>query len=97
MNRPQPSSSLSRGFVSRGGRHKNDVNDPAEEANVAATHALKIVGGYLYQEPNMVATDKGDPEWDALLARTMRALKADGTLAKISQHWFQTDITHDDP
>ena len=67
------------------------------QANVAATHALKIVGGYLYQEPNMVATDKGDPEWDALLARTMRALKADGTLAKISQHWFQTDITHDDP
>ena len=67
------------------------------QANIAATHALRIVGGYLYQEPNMVSTDKGDPEWDALLERTVHALKADGTLAKISQRWFNTDITRDDP
>jgi hypothetical protein len=33
---------------------------------------LKIVGGYLFEEPNMVATDKGDPEWDALLTRTIQ-------------------------
>ena len=36
-------------------------------------------------------------EWDALLERTVHALKADGTLAKISQRWFNTDITRDDP
>jgi polar amino acid transport system substrate-binding protein len=67
------------------------------QANIVATHALKIVGGYLFQEPNMVTTDKGDPEWDALLARTIEAMKADGILARISQHWFNTDITRDDP
>ena len=67
------------------------------QANVAATHALKIVGEYLFEEPNMVATDKGDPEWDALLAHTIQAMKADGTLARISQQWFAADITHNDP
>jgi len=65
------------------------------QANIAATHVLKIVGPYLYQEPNRVATDKGDPEWDAVVARTIQAMKADGTLAKISQHWFNIDITAD--
>jgi hypothetical protein len=29
-------------------------------------------------------TDKGDPEWDALVAKTIGELKQDGTLAKIS-------------
>jgi polar amino acid transport system substrate-binding protein len=67
------------------------------QANVAATHVLRIVGGYLYQEPNMVATDKGDPEWNALVASTIKAMKADGTLAKISQRWFKSDITRDVP
>jgi polar amino acid transport system substrate-binding protein len=68
------------------------------QANISATHALKIVGPYLYQEPNTVATDKGDLEWDALVARTIQAMKDDGTLTKISQHWFGgTDITRDAP
>jgi polar amino acid transport system substrate-binding protein len=67
------------------------------QANVAATHALKIVGGYLYQEPNMVATDKGDPEWEALVTRTIKAMKSDGTMTRISQRWFGTDITRDVP
>jgi polar amino acid transport system substrate-binding protein len=67
------------------------------QANIAATHALKMVGGYLYQEPNMVATDKGDPEWEALIATTIKAMRADGTLARISQRWFAIDITHDVP
>jgi polar amino acid transport system substrate-binding protein len=65
------------------------------QANIAATHVLKTVGGILFREPNMVVTDKGDPEWDALVARTIRAMRADGTLARISQRWFNTDITRD--
>lgn len=67
------------------------------QANITATRALKIVGPYLYEEPNVVATDKGDPEWDSLVAQTIRAMKSDGTLAKISQHWFGIDITRDAP
>jgi polar amino acid transport system substrate-binding protein len=64
-------------------------------AAVEATHALKIVGDILYQEPNVVATEKGDAEWNAKVAQTINQLKADGTLAKISQRWFGTDITLD--
>jgi polar amino acid transport system substrate-binding protein len=64
--------------------------------NIAATHALRVVGDVLYEEPNVIATDKGDPEWEALIATTVAALRADGTLARISRKWFDTDITRDD-
>lgn len=60
------------------------------------THAFKIIGKPLYGEPNWIATEKGDPEWDAKVAETIAALKADGTLAKISQKWFGSDITAGD-
>jgi polar amino acid transport system substrate-binding protein len=66
------------------------------QANIAATHVLRIVGGYLFQEANMIATDKVDPEWDALVAHTISAMRSDGTLAKISLRWFGTDITRDE-
>ena len=65
------------------------------QAGIEATHALKIVGPVLFAEPNVVATEKGDPEWDQTLSRTFGELKADGTLAKISRKWFGTDITVD--
>jgi polar amino acid transport system substrate-binding protein len=65
------------------------------QANIDATHALKIVGPVLYAEPNVVATEKGDPEWDRTVNRTFDDLKTDGTLAKLSQKWFGRDITID--
>jgi polar amino acid transport system substrate-binding protein len=65
------------------------------KANIDATHALKIVGPVLYAEPNVVATEKGDAEWDSLVNRTFIELKADGTLARLSQKWFGQDITLD--
>lgn len=65
------------------------------QAGITATHALKIVGPVLYAEPNVVATEKGDPEWDQVVSRTFNELKADGTMGKISQKWFGTDITAD--
>jgi polar amino acid transport system substrate-binding protein len=64
-------------------------------ANVASTHALRVLAPVLYAEPNVVATEKGDTEWNARIASIFAALKADGTLAKISQKWFQLDITAD--
>jgi len=51
----------------------------------------------LYAEPNWVATDKGDAEWDKKVADTIKSLRDDGTLAKISQHWLGEDITHEVP
>jgi polar amino acid transport system substrate-binding protein len=65
------------------------------EANVNATHALKIVGPVLYAEPNVVATDKGDPDWDRTVIRVFGELQVDGTMARISQKWFGRDITPD--
>jgi polar amino acid transport system substrate-binding protein len=51
----------------------------------------------LYAEPNWVATDKGDPEWDKKVADTIKSLRDDGTLSKISQHWLGEDITKEEP
>lgn len=60
---------------------------------IDATQKLKVVGDPLFAEPNAVVTDKGDPEWDAEVKRVITELKADGTLAKISEKWFGVDIT----
>lgn len=64
---------------------------------VDATRALKIVGPVIYSEPNVVATEKGDADWDRTVVRVFGEMKNDGTLAKISQKWFGQDITRDGP
>jgi polar amino acid transport system substrate-binding protein len=63
------------------------------QANINATHALKIVGPVLYAEPNAVATEKGDPDWDRTVTRTFNELQADGTVTRLSLKWFGQDIT----
>jgi len=60
-------------------------------ASAAALPALKVLSPTLYAERSSVATEKGDPDWDALVARTFQELKADGSLAKISQKWLNMD------
>jgi len=65
------------------------------KGGIETTKKLKIVGDPLFAEPNAVVTDRGDPEWDAEVRRVFGALKADGTLAKISSKWFGADITKD--
>jgi polar amino acid transport system substrate-binding protein len=65
------------------------------KATSEATHSLKIIGPILYAEPNVVATEKGDAEWNRTVSLTFDQLRADGTLAKISQKWFGMDITAD--
>lgn len=54
---------------------------------------FRIVGLALYAEPNWVATDKGDPEWQQKVRTTISDLKADGTLARISRKWLGEDVT----
>jgi polar amino acid transport system substrate-binding protein len=67
------------------------------KAAVESSHALKIVGPAIYSEPNMVAAERGDADWDRTVARIFNEMKADGTLAKISQKWLGQDVTHDGP
>jgi polar amino acid transport system substrate-binding protein len=64
-------------------------------ATSESTRVLKIVGPVLYAEPNVVATEKGDPDWDRTVAHVFDELKADGTLSAISNKWFGQDITRD--
>lgn len=54
---------------------------------------FKLAGAPLYEEPNSVAIEKGDPEWDAKVRQVFAELKADGTLSKLSQKWIGADIS----
>ena len=50
-------------------------------------------GDALYAEPNVVAIEKGDAQWNAKVTEVVSQLKADGTLGKISQKWIGADIS----
>ena len=54
---------------------------------------LKNVGESLFAEPIWIATDKGDPEWEAKIKEIFLAMAADGTLKAISEKWIGRDIT----
>jgi len=72
------------------------VSDLATAHTVSLSNpALRILSSVLYSEPNAIATEKGDPEWDHDVARIIEALKQDGTLVRISRKWFGADITTD--
>lgn len=60
---------------------------------IASDPRFKIAGETLYAEPNVVAVEKGDPRWSEKVAQVVSELKADGTLAKISEKWIGADIT----
>jgi polar amino acid transport system substrate-binding protein len=53
---------------------------------------IRILPGFLYFEPIAVATAKGDPEFDARLSAAVEAMRADGTLSKLSVKWFGIDL-----
>ncbi|WP_249678870.1 ABC transporter substrate-binding protein [Pseudomonas abieticivorans] len=54
---------------------------------------FKIAGAPLYEEPNSVAIEKGDAEWDAKVRQVFADLRQDGTLSKLSQKWIGADIS----
>ncbi|KAF0254398.1 transporter substrate-binding domain-containing protein [Pseudomonas putida] len=60
---------------------------------IAQDPRFKITGETLYAEPNVIAIEKGDPQWNEKVTEVITALKADGTLAKISQKWIGADIS----
>ena len=59
----------------------------------ASNGKFKIVGAPLYEEPNWVAVDKDDQEWNATIKTIINELHKDGTLKKISLKWIGSDIT----
>jgi polar amino acid transport system substrate-binding protein len=60
---------------------------------IAQDPRFKIAGDTLYAEPNVVAVEKGDPQWNAKVADVVAQLKADGTLSKLSKKWIGADIS----
>ncbi|QIB05769.1 transporter substrate-binding domain-containing protein [Pseudomonas fluorescens] len=54
---------------------------------------FKLAGESLYSEPNSVAIEKGDAEWNGKVREVFAQLKQDGTLSKLSQKWIGADIT----
>ena len=56
-------------------------------------YPMKVVGDPVYYEPLSVATDKGDPEFDAEIERIVGAMRKDGTLKKLSMKWYGVDLT----
>lgn len=55
---------------------------------IAQDPRFKIAGEALYAEPNVVAVEKNDRPWSEKVAQVVTELKADGTLAKISEKWI---------
>ena len=56
-------------------------------------YPLKVVGDPLFKEPLAIAIDKGDPEFAAEISRIVSEMKSDGTLEKLSDKYYGTDLT----
>jgi polar amino acid transport system substrate-binding protein len=66
---------------------------PTIQEAIKSGYPLKVIGKPAFYEPLSVATDKGDPEFDAKIAEAVAAMKADGTLKALSEKWYGVDLT----
>lgn len=64
-----------------------------QEAIENGGYPMKVIGKPAFYEPLSVATDKGDPEFDAKIAEIVGEMRADGTLKKLSEKWYGVDLT----
>ncbi|MDH6232180.1 polar amino acid transport system substrate-binding protein [Mesorhizobium soli] len=72
------------------------VNDvPIVMSLIKEGKPFKIIGQPLYHTPSAVAILPGDPELADLLAKTVEAMRADGTLSKLSTKWFEYDMINE--
>jgi polar amino acid transport system substrate-binding protein len=56
-------------------------------------YPMRVVGSPAFYEPLAVATDKGDAEFDAKIKEIIEAMHKDGTLTKLSEKWYGTDLS----
>ncbi len=66
---------------------------PTIKEAIDAGYPMKVVGDPVFYEPLAVATDKGDPEFDAKLKEIVNNMKEDGTLTELSKKWYGVDLT----
>ncbi len=56
-------------------------------------YPIKVVGEPVFREPLSVAIDKGDAEFGAKIKEIVDAMRADGTLKKLSEKHYGVDLT----
>ncbi len=61
---------------------------------IKSGYPIRVVGDPLFYEPLAVAIDKGDPEFGAKVAEIVEELRADGTLAALSEKWYGVDFAN---
>lgn len=66
---------------------------PTIQEAIKNGYPMKVVGDPAFYEPLAVATDKGDPEFDAKIKEIVEAMHEDGTLTELSQKWYGVDLT----
>lgn len=66
---------------------------PTIQEAIKNGYPMKTVGDPAFYEPLAVATDKGDPEFDAKIAEVVKAMHEDGTLTELSEKWYGVDLT----
>jgi polar amino acid transport system substrate-binding protein len=66
---------------------------PTIQEAVKNGYPMKVVGDAAFYEPLAVATDKGDPEFDAKIAEIVQSMHDDGTLTELSMKWYGVDLT----
>jgi polar amino acid transport system substrate-binding protein len=66
---------------------------PTIEEAIKNGYPLKVIGTAAFYEPLAVAVDKGDPEFSAKVAETIKAMHDDGTLSALSIKWYGADLT----
>lgn len=61
---------------------------------IRAGYPIRQVGGPLFQEPLGIAIEKGDDDFAKRIHDAIEALRADGTLKRLSTEWFHADYTN---
>ena len=66
---------------------------PTIQEAIKSGYPMKVIGKPAFYEPLSVATDKGDPEFDARITEIVAEMRADGTLKALSEKWYGVDLT----
>ncbi len=66
---------------------------PTIQEAIKNGYPMKVLGEPVFYEPLAVAVDKGDPEFAAKIADTIKAMHDDGTLKKLSMKWYGVDYS----
>ena len=66
---------------------------PAILAAIESNYPLRVLGDPVFYEPLALAIDKGDAEFNDVLAGIVREMKSDGTLRTLSEKWYGIDYS----